>query len=48
MIKKDICLGGASKQNVHFFIKCALKNALMPPMSRIGPVLTNAMFKYVI
>ena len=37
MVKNDICLGGASKQNAVFFRKCALKSAPMPPMSRIGP-----------
>ena len=36
MVKNDICLGGASKQNA-FFEKSAPKNAHMPLMSRIGP-----------
>ena len=37
MIKNDIYLGGGSKQNALFSKKYALKNAPMPPMSRIGP-----------
>ena len=32
MVKNDICLADASKQNALF-----LENALMSPMSRIGP-----------
>ena len=36
--KNGICLVGASKENILFFRKCALKNAPMAPMSRIDPV----------
>ena len=41
MVKNDICLGDAMKQNGLLFKKYALKNVPMPPplMSRIGPVL---------
>ena len=38
MVKNGICLGGASKQNAPFLKKFAPENALMPRMSRIGPV----------
>ena len=34
MVKNDICLGGASKQNALFEKLCP---ETMPPMSRIGP-----------
>ena len=37
MVKNDICLGGASKQNALFSKKGAQKNAPMPSLSRIGP-----------
>ena len=36
MVKNDICLGGASKQDT-FFKKYTPKNAAMPKMSRIDP-----------
>ena len=38
MVKNDLWLGGASKQNTPFLKTFAPKNALMPLMSRIGPV----------
>ena len=37
MVKNDICLEGASKQNVLFSENVPQKNAPMPLMSRIGP-----------
>ena len=37
MVKNDMWLGGASKQNVPFLKTSAPKNAPMPLMSRIGP-----------
>ena len=37
MVKNDICLGCASKQNAFFPKKYAPKNAPMPSLSRIGP-----------
>ena len=36
MVKNDICLGGESKQNALFSENMLQKNALIPPMSRIG------------
>ena len=44
MIKSGICFGGASKQNAHFFIKCAIKNASMTQMVKAG--LDNTIYKY--
>ena len=41
MVKKDICLGGASKQKCPFSENMPPKNAPMPPMSRIDPVHTE-------
>ena len=41
MVKNDICLGGARKQNAPFLKKFAPKNASMPLMSRIGPGYTE-------
>ena len=38
MVKNDIWLGGASKQNNPFLKTFAPKNAPMPLMSRTGPV----------
>ena len=37
MVKNDICLGGASKQNAPFLKKFAQKSAPMSLMSRISP-----------
>ena len=37
IVKIDICLGVASKQMSLFQKNVSKKNALMPPMSRIGP-----------
>ena len=37
MVKNDICLGGASKQNAFFSKNVPQKIAPMPLMSRIGP-----------
>ena len=39
MVKNDICLGGASKQNDPFLKNISPKNAPMPLMSRIGPMI---------
>ena len=36
MVKNDICLQGASKQNAFFFKKRSLINTLMPLISSIG------------
>ena len=37
MVKNNICLGGANKQNAPFSEKCVPKNAPMPSLSRIDP-----------
>ena len=42
MVKNDICLGGASKQNALFSENVPPKNAPIPPMSRIGPAITES------
>ena len=47
MVKNDICLGVASKQNAPFFKKSCPKNASISPMSRIGPVAEGTWFNCV-
>ena len=44
IVKNNICLGGASKQNALFSENVLPKNAPMPSMSRIGPVRTPKLF----
>ena len=48
MVKKFIFLGGRSKQNGLFALKCATKNVLMPPMFRIGLVMEIMLLGLVI
>ena len=44
IVKNNICLGGASKQNALFSENVPPKNAPLPPMPRIGPVRTPKLF----
>ena len=41
MIKNDVCLGGASKQNRLFLKKCSTP---MPQMSRFSPVTSDVAY----